>query len=211
MPESCKTKLAELSTTLHDKEFLPKREEIFLALIPLEKIRVVILGQDPYPTPGNAHGLSFSVLPTVDAIPASLRNIYKELSTDIGFVAPRHGNLQQWVDQGVMLLNTVLTVEAGKPQSHASIGWEDITDVILSSIAAEKQGVIFVLWGKSAQTKKKIIGQYIDSNKHTILESSHPSPLSASRGFFGSKPFSTINRIIEEKGGVPINWTLSID
>ena len=209
MPLTCKNKLLELSTTLQNKEFLPKREEIFLALMPLEKIRVVILGQDPYPTPGNAHGLAFSVLPTVDTIPGSLRNIYKELSTDIGFVAPKHGNLQQWVDQGIMLLNTVLTVEASKPQSHANIGWEEITDVVLRSIAAEKQGVIFVLWGKSAQAKKKVIGQYCVSNKHSVIEAAHPSSLSASRGFFGSKPFSAINRIIEEKGETAINWTLN--
>jgi ATP-dependent DNA helicase PIF1 len=209
MSLTCRIKLVELSTLLDNKEFLPKREEIFISLIPLKKIRVVILGQDPYPTPGNAHGLAFSVLPTMDTIPASLRNIYKELSTDIGFIAPTHGNLQQWVDQGVMLLNTVLTVEAGKPQSHANIGWEEITDTILHSIAAEKRGVIFVLWGKSAQTKKKIIGQYIDSNKHSIIEATHPSPLSAYRGFFGSKPFSAINRILEEKGESEINWTLT--
>jgi ATP-dependent DNA helicase PIF1 len=205
---SCQEKLLELSNTLAPKDFLPSRECIWraLELTPLETVKVVILGQDPYPTPGNAHGLAFSVLPDVP-IPASLKNIYKELASDIeGFKAPKHGNLEGWAKQGVMLLNTVLTVEAGDPQSHSKIGWEEITDQIIRSIAAKNTGVIFVLWGKSAQAKKKLLGLYLDKNKHRVLESAHPSPLSASKGFFGTRPFSTINSWLEETGGASIDW-----
>jgi len=201
---SCKDKLLELSTILSTKEFLPSRENIWNALIPIESIKVVILGQDPYPTPGNAHGLAFSVLPNVP-IPASLKNIYKELTSD-GFVAPKHGCLEEWTKQGVMLLNTVLTVEAGSPQSHSKIGWEEVTDQIIRSIAARSNNIIFVLWGKSAQVKKKILGLYLQ--KHKIFESAHPSPLSASKGFFGSKPFSTINEWLKEMDKEPIVWNI---
>lgn len=201
----CRDKLLELSTTLFTKEFLPLKENIWRALeiTPLETIKVVILGQDPYPTPGNAHGLAFSIMPDVKPLPASLKNIYKELVTDIGFTPPSHGNLELWAKQGVLLLNTVLTVEAGAPQSHSKIGWEEVTDQIIRSIAAQKENVIFVLWGKSAQAKKKLIG-----SKHRVFESAHPSPLSASKGFFGSKPFSTINAWLEEIGKERINWQL---
>lgn len=205
---SSREKLLELSNTLASKDFLPARECIWraLELTPLETVKVVILGQDPYPTPGNAHGLAFSVLPDVP-IPASLRNIYKELTTDIdGFKTPKHGNLEGWAKQGVMLLNTVLTVETGDPQSHSKIGWEEITDQIIRSIAAKNTGVIFVLWGKSAQMKKKLLGLYLDKNKHHVLESVHPSPLSASRGFFGSQPFSTINKWLGGLGREAIDW-----
>lgn len=196
----CKDKLLELSTTLSTKEFLPSRENIWRALIPIESIKVVILGQDPYPTIGNAHGLAFSVLPGVP-IPASLKNIYKELTSD-GFVAPTHGCLEEWTKQGVMLLNTVLTVEAGSPQSHSKIGWEEVTDQIIRSIA--RSNAIFVLWGKSAQAKKKLLSLH----KHKIFESAHPSPLSASKGFFGTKPFSTINEWLKEMDKEPINWSI---
>jgi ATP-dependent DNA helicase PIF1 len=208
---SCQEKLLELSNTLAPKDFLPSRECIWraLELTPLETVKVVILGQDPYPTPGNAHGLAFSVLPNVP-IPASLRNIYKELTSDInGFKAPKHGNLEAWAKQGVMLLNTVLTVEAGDPQSHSKIGWEEVTDQIIRSIAAKNTGVIFVLWGKSAQVKKKLLSLYLDKNKHRVLESAHPSPLSASKGFFGTRPFSTINMWLKEAGGGQINWQIT--
>ena len=204
----CQDKLLELSNALTSKEFLPSKENIWraLELTPLESIKVVILGQDPYPTPGNAHGLAFSVLPDVRPIPASLKNIYKELVSDIGFTAPLHGNLESWAIKGVMLLNTVLTVEAGAPQSHSKIGWEEVTDQIIRSIAAQNKNVIFVLWGKSAQVKKKLLGPYLDKNGHRVLESAHPSPLSASKGFFGTKPFSKINGWLTEMGKEPINW-----
>ena len=175
----CRDKLLEISNTLSTKEFLPSRENIWraLELTPLSSIKVVILGQDPYPTPGNAHGLAFSVMPDVRPVPASLKNIYKELVSDISFVAPNHGNLNSWADRGVLLLNTVLTVEAGAPQSHTKIGWEEVTDQIIRSIAARSEKVIFVLWGKSAQVKKKLLNLYLDKNKHRVLESAHPSPL----------------------------------
>jgi ATP-dependent DNA helicase PIF1 len=206
----CQEKLLELSTTLSTKEFLPPRENIWkaLELTQLESIKVVILGQDPYPTVGNAHGLAFSVLPTVRPIPASLKNIYKELTSDVGFIPPNHGNLESWSKQGVMLLNTVLTVESGLPQSHSKIGWEDVTDQIIRSIAAKSKNVIFILWGKSAQVKKKVLGIYLEMNKHRVFESAHPSPLSASRGFFGTKPFSKINEWLTEMSKEPINWQI---
>lgn len=206
----CRDKLLELSTTLSTKEFLPSKDMIWraLELTPLESIKVVILGQDPYPTPGNSMGLAFSVMPDVRPLPASLKNIYKELVTDVGFVPPSHGNLEAWAKQGVLLLNTVLTVEAGAPQSHSKIGWEEVTDQIIRSIAAQKENVVFVLWGKSAQVKKKLLGLYLDKNKHRVFESAHPSPLSASKGFFGSKPFSTINSWLEEMGKEQINWQI---
>jgi ATP-dependent DNA helicase PIF1 len=206
----CRDKLLEISNTLATKEFLPSRENIWrsLGLTPCESIKVVILGQDPYPTPGNAHGLAFSVLPDVRPIPASLKNIYKELVSDIGFVTPNHGNLEEWAKRGVMLLNTVLTVEAGAPQSHTKIGWEEVTDQIIRSIAAQNKNVIFVLWGKSAQVKKKLLGLYLDKNGHRVFESAHPSPLSASKGFLGSKPFSKINTWLEEMGKEKIDWQI---
>jgi ATP-dependent DNA helicase PIF1 len=205
---SCRDKLSEISNTLSSKEFLPSKENIWrsLELTPLESIKVVILGQDPYPTVGNAHGLAFSVLPDVRPIPASLKNIYKELVSDVGFVAPLHGNLETWAKQGIMLLNTVLTVEAGAPQSHSKIGWEEVTDQIIRSIAAQNKNVIFVLWGKSAQNKKKLLSLYLDKNGHRVLESAHPSPLSASKGFLGSKPFSKINEWLKEMGKDSIDW-----
>jgi ATP-dependent DNA helicase PIF1 len=204
----CQDKLLELSNVLDKKEFLPSRENIWraLELTPLDAIKVVILGQDPYPTPGNSMGLAFSVMPDVRPIPASLKNIYKELVTDIGFVSPNHGNLEAWANQGVLLLNTVLTVEAGVPQSHSKIGWEEVTDQIIRSIAARGKHVVFVLWGKSAQAKKKLLGLYL--NGHRVFESAHPSPLSASKGFFGTKPFSKINEWLEEMGKEKIDWQI---
>lgn len=207
---SCQPKLLELSSVLATKEFLPPREQIWSSLeyTPIHSIKVVILGQDPYPTPGNAHGLAFSVLPTIQPIPASLKNIYKELKSDIGCAIPTHGHLDQWAKQGIMLLNTVLTVEAGNPQSHSKLGWEEVTDQILRYIASTTEKVIFVLWGKSAQVKKKLLASYLDSHHHRIFESAHPSPLSASKGFFGSRPFSTINTWLTEMGKEPIQWEL---
>ena len=190
--------LQHLSNILSTKEFLPSRENIWSALIPIDSIKVVILGQDPYPTPGNAHGLAFSVLPDVKPLPASLKNIYKEIVSDIGGTPPSHGHLESWTKQGVLLLNTVLTVEAGAPQSHSKLGWEKVTDQIIQHVA--EKDVIFILWGKSAQAKKKLLGQRM------VIESAHPSPLSAHKGFFGTKPFSTVNKWLLEMGKEEINW-----
>jgi ATP-dependent DNA helicase PIF1 len=204
----CHEKLLELSQFLSTKTFFPPKEHIWFALdqTPLSSIKVVILGQDPYPTPGNAHGLAFSVLPNVRPLPASLKNIYKELASDQGVVPPVHGYLAGWAKQGILLLNTVLTVEAGAPQSHAKIGWEEVTDQIIRAIAAQTRQVIFVLWGKSAQVKRKLLGMYLDSHQHRVIESAHPSPLSASKGFFGSAPFGMINGWLTEMGKEPIRW-----
>jgi len=207
---SCEGKLLELSQFLSTTSYLPAKDHVWtaLALTPLASVKVVILGQDPYPTPGNAHGLAFSVLPDVRPLPASLKNIYKELVSDVGFVAPSHGHLETWAKQGVLLLNTVLTVEAGAPQSHSKIGWEEITDQLIRSVAAQKEGVVFVLWGKSAQAKKSLLSLFLGKNKHRVLESAHPSPLSANKGFFGSHPFSTVNQWLVELGKEPVTWQL---
>lgn len=207
---SCQEALLHLSQVLSTKTFLPSKEQIWsaLALTPLSHIQVVILGQDPYPTTGHAHGLAFSVLPTIRPLPPSLKNIYKELVADQG-ITPTHGHLEAWATRGILLLNTVLTVEEGAPQSHAKLGWEEITDQIIRTVAAQTKQTIFVLWGKSAQVKKKLLGLYLDSHGHRILESAHPSPLSATKGFFGSKPFGTINQWRTEMGKEPIDWTLS--
>jgi uracil-DNA glycosylase len=196
---------------LDTKTFLPARTDIWAALAhtPLESVRVVILGQDPYPTPGHAHGLAFSVQPDVRPLPRSLSNIYKELQFDLGITPGTHGSLVSWSQQGVLLLNTVLTVEAHAAQSHAKIGWEEITDQIIRSIAAQTKHVVFVLWGKSAQVKKKLLAMYLDMNQHRVFESAHPSPLSAKK-FFGTRPFSTVNRWLEEMGKAPIDWTIPV-
>ena len=174
----------------------------------MDSVRVVILGQDPYPTPGHANGLAFSVQPDVRPLPRSLGNIYKELHSDLGITPRSDGSLVSWSQQGVLLLNTVLTVEAHAAQSHAKIGWEEITDQIIRSIAAQTKNVVFVLWGKSAQVKKKLLAMYLDMNQHRIFESAHPSPLSVKK-FFGTRPFSTVNRWLEEMGKEPINWAIS--
>ena len=204
------SELHTLSQVLETKEFLPKREEIWtaLSLTPLESVKVVILGQDPYPTPGHAHGLAFSVQPDVRPLPRSLNNIYKELATDMGIAPVAHGSLVSWASRGVLLLNTVLTVEAHAAQSHAKIGWEEITDQLIRTIAARLHNVVFVLWGKAAQAKKKLLSMYLDANQHRIIEAAHPSPLSVKK-FFGTRPFSTVNRLLEEMGREPIEWTLS--
>jgi ATP-dependent DNA helicase PIF1 len=193
-------RLEEISNFLEDKQYLPARENIWhsLSLTDPSTVRVVILGQDPYPTPGHANGLAFSVTEGTRPLPPSLRNIYKELSSDIGTIRTS-GCLDDWARQGILLLNTVLTVEPGKPQSHAKIGWEQITDTIISSL--KSRNVVFVLWGKSAQVKKKILG-----SGEYIIESAHPSPLSAHNGFFGSKPFSQINDKLTSLSHEPICW-----
>ncbi|XXN65876.1 uracil-DNA glycosylase [Enterobacter ludwigii] len=182
----------------------PPQKDVFNAfrLTELGDIKVVILGQDPYHGPNQAHGLAFSVQPGV-AIPPSLLNMYKELEQDIpGFVRPRHGFLESWATQGVMLLNTVLTVEASKAHSHARFGWETFTDNVISVINQHREGVIFLLWGSHAQKK----GSIIDTQRHHVLKAPHPSPLSAHRGFFGSKHFSQANALLSQSGQRPIDW-----
>ena len=182
----------------------PPKEEVFNAfkLTPFEQVKVVILGQDPYHGPEQAHGLAFSVKPHV-AIPPSLRNIYKELADDIpGFVIPKHGDLRQWAQQGVLLLNTVLTVQAGQAHSHASWGWETFTDAVVTQLNAQKEHLVFLLWGSHAQKK----GQMIDRHKHLVLSSAHPSPLSAHRGFLGNRHFSQANAYLQAQGLAAIDW-----
>lgn len=184
----------------------PTKENIFQALnlTPFHDVKVVILGQDPYHGPNQAHGLSFSVMPEV-AIPPSLKNIYKELEADLNCKTPNHGYLKKWAEQGVLLLNTVLTVRAGEANSHQGKGWEKFTDKIIKSLHDRDVPVIFVLWGKPAQKK----ASFIDEKKHFIISSSHPSPLSAYRGFFGSKPFSQINQVLKAWNMGEIDWNLS--
>ncbi|MGF2096627.1 uracil-DNA glycosylase [Mammaliicoccus lentus] len=180
----------------------PARENVYQAfdLTPLDNVKVVILGQDPYHGPNQAHGLAFSVQPDAK-FPPSLRNIYKELESDIG-CKRTSPHLQDWAKEGVLLLNTVLTVEAHKVHSHKNIGWEIFTNEIIKSISRELEDVVFILWGKPAQEKIKLI----DTERHHIIKSVHPSPLSAHRGFFGSKPFSETNQFLKSKGKEPINW-----
>lgn len=185
------------------KRIFPKGSEFFAALnhTPFEKVKVVILGQDPYHGPGQAHGLCFSVKPGVD-VPPSLVNIYKELKNDLGIERPAHGYLQSWADQGVLLLNATLSVEAGRAGSHQNKGWEQFTDAVIDHLNREREGIAFVLWGSYAQKK----GAMIDSKKHLVLKGPHPSPLSAHRGFFGCKHFSKINEYLKARGQAPIDW-----
>lgn len=183
----------------------PPQDEIWSAFehTPFKDVKVVILGQDPYHGQGQAHGLSFSVKPGV-RIPPSLRNIFKELNDDIGCEQPFDGTLTKWADQGVMMLNTVLTVRKGDANSHRGKGWEEFTDEVIRKLSARKEPVIFVLWGKPAQTKKGLI----DLDRHDVIEAPHPSPFSASRGFFGSKPFSKVNSLLQKRGEEPIDFCL---
>lgn len=183
----------------------PPADDIFNAFhfTPLEEVKVVILGQDPYHEPGQAHGLCFSVKPQVP-IPPSLVNIYKELEDDLGCYIPNNGYLEKWARQGVLMLNTVLTVRAHQANSHKDLGWEQFTDAAIRVLEEQDRPMVFVLWGKPAQRKKEMI----HNPKHLILESPHPSPLSAYRGFFGSRPFSRINAYLEQNGLEPIDWQI---
>jgi uracil-DNA glycosylase len=187
------------------KTLFPPRRFVFNALnsTPLENVSVVILGQDPYHGPGQAHGLSFSVRPYVPN-PPSLQNIFKELREDAGFSPPDHGCLQTWAEQGVLLLNTVLTVVQGQAGAHQGQGWETFTDRVIDLVNREREGVVFLLWGSHARKK----GKSIDRSRHLVLEGPHPSPLSAYRGFFGSRHFSKSNEWLEQKGRPKIDWTL---
>jgi uracil-DNA glycosylase len=192
-----------LTLSYKNRTVYPSEENIFNAfkLTPLENIKVVILGQDPYHGEGQAHGLSFSV-PDGVKIPPSLRNIYKELSTDVGKAVPTSGNLEDWATQGVFLLNSTLTVEAGQVGFHQGWGWETFTDEVIRVISQEQPQVVFLLWGKFAQDKASLI----DSTKHLLLKAPHPSPLSAHRGFFGCKHFSQANEYLSQKHIEPILW-----
>ena len=183
----------------------PSHENVFAALhlTPYADARVVILGQDPYHGPGQAHGLSFSVPMGVD-IPPSLRNIHQELQADLGIAPPGHGNLESWARHGVLLLNAVLTVRAHSAGSHRNRGWETFTDRVIEIVADKPETVVFILWGNYARAKRTLI----DTTRHHVIESPHPSPLSASRGFFGSRPFSRANAALVAAGREPIDWSL---
>lgn len=188
------------------KTVFPPEKDVFNAFRATEfaDIKVVILGQDPYHGPNQAHGLCFSVLPGIKT-PPSLVNMYKELASDIeGFTIPAHGYLQSWAEQGVLLLNTVLTVEQGKAHSHAKSGWETFTDRVIEAINLHQSGVVFLLWGAHAQKK----GRFIDRDKHHVLSAPHPSPLSAHRGFFGCKHFSMANQILKSQSRAEVDWCL---
>lgn len=191
------------STTVY-----PNMYDIFNALhhTPYANVKVVILGQDPYHGPGQAHGLSFSVKPGITP-PPSLQNIFKELHEDLGCTIPNHGYLVKWAEQGVLLLNTVLTVRANQPYSHRDRGWETFTDRVIQILNEKTEPVVFILWGSHAQKKAKLI----TNSRHHFIRSSHPSPLSAYRGFFGSKPFSRANRFLREAGLQEIDWQLPLE
>jgi uracil-DNA glycosylase len=195
--------LIEYVTSARQNQIVhPKLEDVFrvFAMLAPNDVRVVILGQDPYPTPGHAHGLAFSVQPNV-RIPASLRNIYKELHADLGIEPASHGHLNHWAEQGVMLLNTVLTVTSRRIGSHRKKGWEAFTDAVILALAERESPIVFLLWGADATKKKALIG-----DRHFVITSPHPSPMSASKGFFGSQPFSKTNAKLREWGQTPIDW-----
>lgn len=194
-----------IETERSQHEIYPPSDEVFTAflLTPPEKVRVLVLGQDPYPGAGQGHGLSFSVKPGV-AIPASLRNMYKELHDDLGVAPAKTGYLAPWAEQGVFMLNAVLTVRAGEPNSHKNQGWETFTDAVIGTVSRFEQPVVFVLWGAYAQKKIRLI----DTAKHSVIQTAHPSPLSARNGFFGSKPFSKINELLTQHGRGVIDWKL---
>lgn len=213
--------LSKLENEFHEKYYLdlyefieneysnhiifPKEDDIFnsLHLTPLQNIKAVIIGQDPYHNEGQAHGLCFSVQPGID-IPPSLVNIYKELQDDLGCFIPNNGCLLKWAEQGVLMLNTVLTVRAHQANSHKGMGWEKFTDAVIQSVNKQESPIVFILWGKPAQMKKKLL----NNPNHLIIEAPHPSPLSSYRGFFGSKPFSKTNNFLIENGLEPIDWQI---
>ena len=197
-------KISEMGKMLRDEgnNYFPAGKDIFRAFTyPLDQVKVLIVGQDPYPTPGNAMGLSFSVKPGV-AIPKSLQNIFKELHADLGCSMPNSGDLRPWAQQGVMLLNRVLTVTPNEAGSHRGRGWEEVTDCAISALVQRDRPLIAILWGRQAQSLRPALGET------PCIESAHPSPLSASRGFFGSRPFSRTNSWLQQLGASPINWQL---
>jgi uracil-DNA glycosylase len=184
--------------------YLPSEQHVLRAFgAPLEDVRVLIVGQDPYPTPGHPIGLSFAVDPQVRPVPRSLQNIYRELADDLGIAAPMHGDLTPWSRNGVMLLNRVLTVQPGAPASHRGKGWEGVTDHAIRTLVDRGRPLVAILWGRDAQALKPLLGST------PTIESVHPSPLSASRGFFGSKPFSRANALLAEQGAEPVDWSLA--
>lgn len=202
--------MAQLRTFLEQeraqgRRFFPATRDIFRAfdLTPFDRVRVVIVGQDPYHGPGQAHGLCFSV-PHGVGLPPSLVNIFKELGTDLDVPMPTHGNLEHWADQGVLLLNATLTVRAHAAGSHQGKGWERFTDAAIRALNDQRDGIVFVLWGRYAKEK----GAVVDRSRHTVLTAAHPSPLSASKGFFGCRHFSRINALLEARGETPIDWAL---
>lgn len=203
------TLLHDIGNRLRDEmksghAYAPTGEQIFRALqMPLDAVKVLILGQDPYPTPGHAVGLAFSVHPDLPVLPASLRNIFAELRTDIGCALPKSGDLSGWVQQGVLLLNRTLTVRVGEARSHYKLGWEQITLHAIQCLAAKNPNFVSILWGSDAQS----VAQFLDSSR--VIASVHPSPLSAHRGFFGSKPFSKANDMLLDAGLAPIDWCLT--
>lgn len=206
--EMAKPYFAELTKFVNEERarftVFPPEPDVYAALklTPLESVRVVILGQDPYHGPRQAHGLCFSVQRGV-TVPPSLRNIFQELRDDLGITPPQHGNLEHWAKQGVLLLNATLTVRAGEAGSHQKRGWETFTDRIIELLGAEARPLVFVLWGAYARSKKRLI-----DTRHTVIESAHPSPLSAHNGFFGSHPFSRINEALTSFGTESIDWSL---
>lgn len=186
------------------QRYLPAGQNVLRAFtFPFEQVRVLIVGQDPYPTPGHAVGLSFSVAPEVRPLPRSLANIFTEYVDDLGYPAPTTGDLTPWAERGVMLLNRVLTVRPGTPASHRGKGWEAVTECAIRALVARRQPLVAVLWGRDASTLKPMLGADC-----VAIESPHPSPLSASRGFFGSRPFSRANELLEKMGADPIDWRL---
>ena len=191
------------------KRIFPKGSEYFRALdlTPLDKVRVVILGQDPYHGEGQAHGLCFSVQRGV-RLPPSLVNIFKEMKADLGIDPPRHGNLTHWAEQGVLLLNSVLTVEMGHAASHQGKGWEKFTDAVIALVAQQERPIVFILWGAYAQKKAAFVGDVSQGGRHCVSRSAPPSPLSAYNGFFGSRPFSRANAFLAAHGESPIDWKL---
>lgn len=206
--------MSDLSTFLKaermaGKSIFPKEDQIFVALnlTPPDQVRVVILGQDPYHGEGQAHGLCFSVQAGVRP-PPSLNNIYKEMRSDLGLEPPRHGTLIHWARQGVLLLNSVLTVEMGKAASHQRKGWENFTDAVIALVAAQTRPIIFILWGAYAQKKAAFIQDVTQGGHHMVIRSAHPSPLSAHNGFLGSRPFSRANAFLIANGQAPIDWKL---
>lgn len=208
-PEFEKDYFGELKNYLtrekQSHQVYPPGQRIFAAfdITPFDKVKVVIIGQDPYHGPGQANGLSFSVSSGIRQ-PPSLKNIFKELNNDLGTPIPDHGDLEKWAAEGVLMLNAVLTVRHKQPGSHRGQGWENFTDSVISTLSAEKKGLVFILWGSFARSKKALI----DTEKHHIIESTHPSPFSAHNGFFGSRPFSRTNELLKQQGKEPIDWSL---
>jgi uracil-DNA glycosylase len=204
-------KFAELEAFVEEERrthtVYPSEEDLFSAfrLTPYDKVEVLILGQDPYHGPGQAHGLAFSVKPGMKP-PPSLVNIFKELQSDLGVPKPKDGSLIPWAKQGVLLLNAVLTVREGEPNAHEGHGWETFTDAVIQKVSDKPEPVVFILWGSYAQKKEKLI----DTTRHVILKGPHPSPLSAKKGFFGSRPFSRTNEALEARGREPIDWRLPV-